>query len=109
MVAGKEYGMQYVTDGKEKYIWYHHTGREQLFDLVADPYECRDLSRDGAHAQRLAVWRRRLAEINERRGDPRGQGGRLTPQPGGALTFSPHYHEWKRRAEAIDQRRAEGT
>ena len=27
----REHGMQYVTDGHEKYIWFHHTGEEQFF------------------------------------------------------------------------------
>ena len=29
--------MQFMTDGKEKYIWFTITGREQLFDLENDP------------------------------------------------------------------------
>ncbi|MEE2753020.1 MAG: arylsulfatase, partial [Candidatus Latescibacterota bacterium] len=28
----RDYGMQYVTDGREKYIWYHHTDEEMFFD-----------------------------------------------------------------------------
>ncbi|HEX6972185.1 MAG TPA: arylsulfatase, partial [Limnochordia bacterium] len=77
---GCEWGMQYVTDGREKYIWFHTTGKEQFFDLTRDPGECRDLSADPAAADRIQVWRERLARINEARGDPRGQGGRLVPQ-----------------------------
>lgn len=96
----KEQGMQYVTDGKEKYIWFHHTGREQFFNLVDDPLECRDLSADAAWQERIGVWRGRLAEINERRGDPRGQDGRLVVQEN-ALGLSPNYNRWKERAEAL--------
>ena len=98
-----EHGMQYVTDGREKYIWFHHTGKEQFFDLVHDPYECHDLSGDPAAQARIEVWRRRLAEIDERRGDPRGQAGRLVPQPEGALRLSPNYYRWKERAEEVVQ------
>ena len=29
--------MQYLTDGREKYVWFTQSGREQLFDLVRRP------------------------------------------------------------------------
>lgn len=90
----REYGMQYVTDGREKYIWFHHTGRQQFFDLTRDPQELHDLSGDPAAAERIALWRGRLARINEERGDPRGQNGELVVQEQ-ALVFSPNYEQWK--------------
>jgi len=93
----KDQGMQYVTDGREKYIWFHHTGRERFFDLEADPGECRDLSADATAEPRLQRWREVLAGINEQRGDPRGQGGHLVVQEQ-ALTLSPHYRRWKEAA-----------
>ncbi|HET7558621.1 MAG TPA: arylsulfatase [Limnochordia bacterium] len=99
---GREWGMQYVTDGREKYIWFHHTGKERFFDLTNDPNECRDLAGNPEYEARIALWRSRLAEINERRGDPRGQDGRLVPQPQGALSLSPNYACWKERAAALD-------
>ena len=68
----RAHGMQYVTDGREKYIWFHHTGKEQFFDLVDDPGECRDLSADPGQQARVEKWRQRLAQVNEERGDPRG-------------------------------------
>ena len=95
--------MQYVTDGREKYIWYHHTGEEMFFDLTEDPLENRELSKSASHADRVALWRKRLADINENRGDPRGQNGALVPQPDGALTLSPKYKEWKQRAQELIQ------
>lgn len=98
---GLTYGMQYVTDGAEKYIWFHHTGAEQFFDLTSDPHECHDLaaSPDPAVRERVALWRHRLAEVNERRGDPRGKAGELVPQPEGAIRLSPNYERWRRAAE----------
>ena len=33
-----------LTDGKMKYIWFIHTGEEQLFDLSSDPGEQKNLS-----------------------------------------------------------------
>ena len=91
--------MQYVTDGREKYIWFHYTGEEQFFDLTTDPLECAELSKDPKWQDRISVWRKRLAEINEERGDPRGKNGELVPQPDGAITLSPNYEKWKKKAE----------
>ena len=101
---GMEWGNQWVTDGKEKYIWFHHTGRELFFDLEKDPGECRDLSKDPGYQDRIELWRSRLAQINEERGDPRGQNGKLVPQPQGAIKLSPNYFKWKERAEALEKR-----
>jgi arylsulfatase A-like enzyme len=98
-----EHGMQYATDGLEKYIWFHHTGRQQFFDLREDPGECRDLAASPAHAERVELWRKRLADLNERRGDPRGRDGQLVPQPDGALSLSPNYARWKERADVAQQ------
>lgn len=92
----RETGMQYVTDGLEKYIWFHHTGDEQFFDLRNDPDECHDLSQNPEVADRIDLWRERLATINERRGDPRGKDGKLVPQiDRDALKRSPNYDRWK--------------
>lgn len=104
MSYGLTWGNQWVTDGREKYIWFHHTGRELFFHLQDDPAECHDLSRDPAWQARIAVWRRRLADINEQRGDPRGQNGELVPQPKGAIKLSPFYEKWKAAADAVNER-----
>ena len=93
----RDYGMQYVTDGHEKYIWYHHTGEEMFFDLDNDPLECNERSKDPNYADHVAIWRKRLADLNEKRGDPRGQNGKLVVQKD-ALRLSPKYDEWKQRA-----------
>ncbi len=95
-------GMQFVTDGAEKYIWFHHTGRERFFDLRRDPGECLDLAPDPAAAPRVRHWRAVLAAVNAARGDPRGSGGALIPQLQGAPALSPFYDRWKQAAEATD-------
>jgi arylsulfatase A-like enzyme len=46
-----------------KYIHWPDWGVEQLFDLVHDPREERDLARDPAQANRLSAMRARLAEL----------------------------------------------
>lgn len=62
-----EDGMQYLTDGQEKFIWYTQTGQEQFFDLRSDPNECRDLIRSAAHVSRVELWRKRLvAQLKDR-------------------------------------------
>ncbi|NKB69554.1 MAG: arylsulfatase [Candidatus Latescibacteria bacterium] len=53
-------GNHFVTDGHHKYIWYSQTGREQLFDLDADPHECRDLARTPDADALLEPWRQKL-------------------------------------------------
>ncbi|GHH97792.1 arylsulfatase [Neobacillus kokaensis] len=50
----------YLTDGKEKYIWYSRTGEEQLFNLVEDPQEVTNLSNKEEYRHRLEFWRQRL-------------------------------------------------
>lgn len=59
---GSPTGMQYLTDGRWKYIWEPGLGRELLFDLTSDPAECRNLAERPAHASTLTTWRNRLIE-----------------------------------------------
>jgi arylsulfatase A-like enzyme len=69
--------MQYMTDGKEKYIYFPTTGQEQLFDLLADRQELHDLAGDKSCARRLAKWRGRLTELLAARGDGFSDGKKL--------------------------------
>ena len=103
----KAHGMQYMTDGHEKFIWFHHTGKEHFFDLDEDPLECRELSRHPDQRSRIEVWRKRLADFNETRGDPRGRDGQLIPQPNGALTLSPNYEKWRDAVHCLSKRSAD--
>ena len=56
------------------------TGHEQLFDLVADPRELRDLAPQPASAETLRGWRERL--VSHLAGRPEGfsDGTRLIPR-----------------------------
>ena len=96
---GREDGMQFIVNKREKYTWFHHTGKEQYFNLIDDPQECHDLAGNPAARDRIEAMRSLLARVNEERGDPRGQGGRLVVQPDGALLRSPNYAKWKERAD----------
>lgn len=49
--------MHYVTNGKEKFIWFSKSGTEQFFDLVADPMELNDLSADPKFEEKINYWR----------------------------------------------------
>ncbi|MEW6755447.1 MAG: arylsulfatase [Candidatus Latescibacterota bacterium] len=75
-----ETGMQYLTDGRWKYVWYTLGGEEHLFDLEQDPQELHDRAGDPAAAERLAFWRQRLvAELAPREEDGLCDGRRLLP------------------------------
>ncbi|MEV6103584.1 arylsulfatase [Streptomyces sp. NPDC051940] len=71
--------LQWLTDGREKYVWRSGDGLEQLFDLAADPGELTNLAADPDAAPRLKLWRERLA--GELAGRPEGfaDGGELVP------------------------------
>ncbi|WP_280531355.1 arylsulfatase [Paenibacillus sp. J23TS9] len=66
-------GMQsnhWLTDGKEKYIWFSQTGEEQLFLLTDDPQELHNAARDQAYQERMDYWRSVL--IQELKGREEG-------------------------------------
>ncbi|BFH17300.1 hypothetical protein WJ0W_002279 [Paenibacillus melissococcoides] len=57
----------WVTNGKEKLIWYSQTGVEQYFDLVHDPQELHNAIGDAAVQERVAYWRQVLVrELKDR-------------------------------------------
>ena len=64
-----EEAMQYLTDGREKYIYFPATGQEQLFDLIADRQELHDLAAAPEWQERRRLWRARLVDILGVRGD----------------------------------------
>ncbi|QDP96139.1 arylsulfatase [Microlunatus elymi] len=71
--------LQWLTDGREKYVWFSGTGREQLFDLSRDPHEVADLSTDPARQDRLQRWRSRLIAQLSGREEGFTDGTRLIP------------------------------
>jgi arylsulfatase A-like enzyme len=89
----EEQEMQYLTDGKHKYIWFPRLGTEQLFDLTADPGECRDLVQDEGSRAELLKWRERLVRILEKRDAGLTDGDRLVCQAGRPPIVSPKYKE----------------
>lgn len=61
---------QALTDGKEKYAWFVADGTEQLFDLINDPEECKNLVDDPEYSDHLVLWRERM--LKELIGRPEG-------------------------------------
>ncbi|RMB61939.1 arylsulfatase [Tessaracoccus antarcticus] len=52
----------WVTDGHHKLMWFSGDGRQQFFDLDADPHEEHDLIDDPSRSRDVALWRGRLVE-----------------------------------------------
>ncbi|HLQ71882.1 MAG TPA: arylsulfatase, partial [Bacillota bacterium] len=63
MCYSEEQEMQYLTDGKKKYIWFPRTDKEQLFDLSKDRYEYVNLAPDEEHHDELIKWRQRMIKV----------------------------------------------
>lgn len=71
-------GMFGLTDGKIKYLWFRWGGREQFFDLQADPAERHDLAAAAGGDPRLQEWRQRFVSwMAERRHAAVGEDGAL--------------------------------
>lgn len=83
--------MQYLTDGRQKYIWFPRTHTEQLFDLKHDPGELHDLSNDPTWSSELERWRKRLVAELAPRNAGLTEEDRLVGQAGKAPIVSPHY------------------
>lgn len=95
--------MQYLTDGRWKYIWFPRKDKEQLFDLERDPYECRDVALTAEHRERLLLWRKRLVQELAPRGAGLADGDRLVCQSGRPPVVSPKYRE---RLERVESRKS---
>lgn len=77
-----------LTNGKQKYIWFFRTGEEQLFDLVDDPGEIKNLA--GKQKDVLAKWRQRMVEHLTERGEGFVKDGKLV-QRDKTMLYSPNY------------------
>jgi len=88
-----EQEMQYLTDGRHKYIWFPRLGTEQLFNLQDDPGECHDLSDRADCQEELLKWRLRLIDLLEPRNCGLTDGRELLCQTGKPIMVSPKYAE----------------
>jgi arylsulfatase len=64
---GREQEMQYVTDGRRKFIWLPRINVEQFFDLENDPGECHNKIDAPDRQGEIAAWRRHLTDELARR------------------------------------------
>lgn len=86
-----EQANHYLTDGREKYIYFPHLGTEQLFDLRADPGETVNLAADKRHDDCVTTWRDHLVKELTARGDGLVRDGRLVKSsPDDPPLRSPH-------------------
>ena len=79
-----------LTDGKIKYIWFMYTGEEQLFDLVKDPGEERNVAQAKPYQKQLAEMRQAMVRHLSERGDGFVKDGQLVKREQ-TLLYSPHY------------------
>ena len=85
-----EQEMQFITDGKGKFIWLPRVGIEQFFDLTEDPGECHNLIHDSACTDRIAEARNQLIEILAARHCGWCENGKLSAPD--TTLFSPWAH-----------------
>ncbi|MDP7061692.1 MAG: arylsulfatase [Planctomycetota bacterium] len=79
-----------LVSARWKYIFHAHDGSEQLFDLVNDPKEQNDLATREDHQVVLEVWRGRMANHLEERGEQWVKDGAPAMRKGNTL-HSPNY------------------
>ncbi len=88
-----EQEMQYLTDGRYKYIWLPRLDEEQLFDLEADPMEYINVAQHEEYRRVLERFRRSLVDILDKRDNGLVKEGRLIGQKGLPPQISPHYQK----------------
>jgi arylsulfatase A-like enzyme len=59
-----------LMDQRYKYIYFEHTGQQQLFDLSRDPQELDNLAAKPASAKLVKEWRQKMIEHLSVRGAP---------------------------------------
>lgn len=92
-----EQEMQYVTDGRRKFVWLPRIGREQFFDLEQDPGECHNLIDDPRRQEEAAAWRGYLVRELEARACGWVRDGRLRAPPGEPLVSPYKEVRWQGR------------
>lgn len=84
-------GMQYLTDGNSKYIWYPGRGEEQFFDLKDDPHEMYDLSGDAGKQKEIEHWRAALVKEIKNRPEGFVKDGKLAKLGGPTSHYLPGF------------------
>ncbi len=66
-----------LTDGKIKYVWRFHTGEEELFDLVNDPHELKNVVHEKKYRKKLQELRQAMISHLSERGEEFVKDGKL--------------------------------
>ena len=66
-----------LTDGKIKYVWRFHTGEEELFDLVNDPHEFKNVVHEKKYCKKLQELRQAMISHLSERGEEFVKDGKL--------------------------------
>ncbi|RTE53778.1 arylsulfatase [Arenibacter aquaticus] len=86
----KENSWTGLTDERYKYIYYAVTGEEQLFDLLKDPKEKKNLANLSEYNKSLKRWRQKMIDHLRDRGHKWVKDGKLVRR-GENIMFSPNY------------------
>lgn len=79
-----------LTDGKVKYVWRFHTGEEELFDLVKDPHELKNVAKEKKYCSQLLELREAMVQHLSERGEEFVKDGKLQVLKRTVL-YSPHF------------------
>ena len=93
MCYAPEQEMQFITDGRYKYVWLPRVDIEQLFDLEADPGEINDRCADKTMQHHLLRLRELLVQELAKRENGTVKDGKLISQNNLPPQVSPKYHE----------------
>lgn len=77
-----------LTDGQIKYVWRLHSGKEELFDLVNDPRELRNVSTQKKYQKKLQELRAEMVKHLSERGEGFVKEGKLVVRKE-TLLYSP--------------------
>ena len=86
----KENSWTGLTDHRYKYIYYSVTGEEQLFDLVKDPGEEKNLASLSHYKNTLERWRQKMVVHLAERGEEWVKDGKLVIREENVV-YSPNY------------------
>jgi arylsulfatase len=96
----QEQEMQYITDGRRKYIWLPRLNREQFFDLELDREECHDLIDAADRQEEIEQWRGCLVQELAARNCGWVRSGRLSCPPDEPLVSPYKEKRWTGHVQA---------
>lgn len=92
-IPGSNSGMQYLTNGKRKYVWWPGLGKEEYFNLEDDPCERFELSNEPGYSEEISHLRAMLIEALKERPEGFVAAGRLARLDGATAPFLPGFEQ----------------